>query len=266
MAGREAYVPADHPNCKMFFPCDETSGQVLTDVANGAVIDYSNIDACYPDFDVVATYSKANAITLTTGTTADARNDYVRLKSGSFPVLDSSKVLLQMAVVDIHQLTYYKFLMGSGGSAVFKEPNTCTEVDGGSNFSFSGTTSAHGSINDGLGGSAGIGAWVTPMTTGVPYIMYIIWDGADTRTIQMRVLSLDGTEVWASLTTAEDGAPDLTGDIAFNPVTKTRGLHMYTWQTYEIDTVPADLDTGLLWIANQAVTHGVKSPYLPWSQ
>lgn len=264
MKGRESFNSADHSSCKMFFPCDEISGSQITDDVNGIVIDADHVDDCYPNSDVTTSHTVGNAVGFTTGTSMDALVDYMRLASGDFPSLDLDKCVLSVLVCKVIQKDNLKFPVGGAGGTLYTE-GSCTEITSGKQgFSLSMQGGFHGMITDGTYTIAP-SAIVSSITDDADYIMYCLWD-ADTKTYTVRVTDLDGVLVEEIVTVEAVNYP--RGIITPANVTKLFGVHSYTWQIYNFDTAapPADLDIGLNWIANQAVSNNVKSPYMPWSQ
>jgi hypothetical protein len=207
---------------KFSFPCNERSGLTLTDIIHGIQVSPGQ-----------SGYAGSLSFTDPYGVTVENElgGTFTPLLTGAWPSLDTSKVLLMTAVVKCVDATKSRVAIGNFGY--------------GSGFSLSMSSGMHTSIMSDSGGAVQSSLETAKtIINGTVYVLYVLWDPFTAGgTLTGRILDTTGNQVHVQTTTGT-----LTGPLTATPVTRATGLIFYSWNCYELSSVPANLVTGLRWM------------------
>ncbi|HFD81056.1 MAG TPA: hypothetical protein ENK05_11810 [Gammaproteobacteria bacterium] len=267
MAGRLGTITPDKaPTCKLFFPCLETGGEVMTDVVNGVV--WSPNDEpdgrgrMEFDQDIKAVYPAMYV-------NGPDQPKPAKIRSGALPRLSGQKAFLYLAVGRIscfeipgqYQATFARVALGDNNGIV-SSTITGLGLSGASVVHFLATDvnvdqqARKITVDLGFGTSAN---WTVADEDVVWYGYYDYNAGA--RISQSRIYRVSDYALLFDTDTLQKET--LNADVALDlvPYIRIHGIKLYGLALHQFDNgLPADIDRAIKWMA-RAWKRGDRSIY-----
>ena len=230
------------PALQHFWPCTETNGSVLTDVAGGLKWDLAG-----SGFNL-----GFNSSLKTINCSMLESSIPVRFKSGAFKLYDVTKQHLFMAVCRPNALA--RIALGDNNSLLY--------TGKGSGFGLAEVHAAVGDVATGwsqayqrTGGGIsvdGIGRDILVYAYHIPNV-----------SVTYNFLNLaTNTSIWTGTFPVTDVATPAI-NCTFNPCMRFAGVDLYGMALYQFSAQPSDLSLGMLTMANNW-KNGIRTSYAPW--
>jgi hypothetical protein len=245
IAGKRTWRDSDGSasQVKAFFPCSETVGLGIRDEVAGIIhqpFQLISIDGDPCDGELQFVIPHAVRII---NNSADKSTP---LAAGAWPALDSSKVFANVAIFQgVHLQATWQCKHPIGNTV----SGTGISLSWGGNSLHSLMATTDGTA---IAGSDGTGVG---FEEGVTKISYVVWDGVN-EVLIAKLMNADGTVLQSM-----SDAGTQTGAWTPSASTRVTDVDLFCWAVYQWDTLPANLDAGLVAMCAN-VTNGKKEPYV----